>query len=201
MLGVLQANSIQGRCNDYRAVSPTVLGRNQLSAQLSAASTSTILSLKCLWPYLQLGWNLEPLVPHLCAALSLCRSKVNLYTNSTRLEVSNGTVIGIFDLFRLECTITYTKNFSQTCRRSSQKGISDEHPSGFLVRWLWNEANPSANHVKLEFATDTPEARIAVYLNWLQFCSHTFTGFLVLWCFHQRYSLGPRIPWVLSQGI
>lgn len=34
------------------------------------------------------------------------------------------------------------------------------------MRWLCNEANPSANHVELEFTTDTPEARIAIYLNW-----------------------------------
>ena len=38
---------------------------------------STILSWKCLWPYLQLGWNLMSLVPHLCAALSLRCSRVS----------------------------------------------------------------------------------------------------------------------------
>lgn len=32
--------------------------------------TSTILSWKCSWSYLQLGWNFMPLAPHLCAALS-----------------------------------------------------------------------------------------------------------------------------------
>ena len=42
--------------------------------------TSTILSWKCLWPYLQLGWNFMPLAPHLCAALSLWHSKVSHYT-------------------------------------------------------------------------------------------------------------------------
>ena len=41
--------------------------------------TSTILSWKCLWPYLELGWNLMPVVPHLCAALSLRCSKVSRY--------------------------------------------------------------------------------------------------------------------------
>ena len=41
--------------------------------------TSTILSWKCLWSYLQLGWNFMPLAPHLCAALSLRRSKVSHY--------------------------------------------------------------------------------------------------------------------------
>ena len=42
--------------------------------------TSTILSWKCLWPYLQLGWNVMPLAPHLCAALSLQLSKVCYHT-------------------------------------------------------------------------------------------------------------------------
>lgn len=42
--------------------------------------TSTILSWKCLWTYLQLGWNFMPLVPHICAALSLQLSKVRYYT-------------------------------------------------------------------------------------------------------------------------
>ena len=41
--------------------------------------TSTILSWKCLWSYLQLGWNFMPLVPPLCAALSLRRSRVSHY--------------------------------------------------------------------------------------------------------------------------
>lgn len=39
--------------------------------------TSTILSWKCLWPYLQLGWNFMPLAPHLCGALSLRLSRVS----------------------------------------------------------------------------------------------------------------------------
>ena len=43
--------------------------------------TSTILSWKCLWPYLELGWNLMPVVPHLCAALSLRCSKVSHFKN------------------------------------------------------------------------------------------------------------------------
>jgi hypothetical protein len=38
---------------------------------------STILSWKCSWSYLQLGWNFMPLVPHLCAALSVRYSKVS----------------------------------------------------------------------------------------------------------------------------
>ena len=38
--------------------------------------TSTILSWKCLWPYLQLGWYFMPLVPHFCAALSIRYFKV-----------------------------------------------------------------------------------------------------------------------------
>ena len=41
--------------------------------------TSTILSWKCLWPYLQLGWNFMPLAPHLCATLSFHLSKVRYY--------------------------------------------------------------------------------------------------------------------------
>lgn len=38
---------------------------------------STILSWKCSWSYLQLGWNFMPLAPHLCAALSIHYSKVS----------------------------------------------------------------------------------------------------------------------------
>lgn len=43
--------------------------------------TSTILGWKCLWPYLELGWNLMPVVPHFCAALSLRCSNVSRYKN------------------------------------------------------------------------------------------------------------------------
>ena len=39
--------------------------------------SSTILSWKCSWSYLQLGWNFMPLAPHLCAALSVKSSKVS----------------------------------------------------------------------------------------------------------------------------
>ena len=39
--------------------------------------TSTILSWKCLWPYLELAWNLMPVVPHICAAFSLRSSRVS----------------------------------------------------------------------------------------------------------------------------
>lgn len=42
--------------------------------------SSTILSWKCSWSYLQLGWNFMPLAPHLCAALSSRYSKVSYYT-------------------------------------------------------------------------------------------------------------------------
>ena len=49
--------------------------------------TSTILSWKCLWPYLQLGWNFMPLAPLLCATLSLQLSKVRYITLSIRIKL------------------------------------------------------------------------------------------------------------------
>ncbi|KAL9613066.1 MAG: hypothetical protein Q9167_002365 [Letrouitia subvulpina] len=55
----------------------------------------------------------------------------------------------------------------QTSRRLNQKSTPKGNPSGVLMRWLWNEANPSANHAKPEFNIGTPEARIAVCLNWI----------------------------------
>ena len=33
--------------------------------------------------------------------------------------------------------------------------------------WLWKEANPSANHLKLDLDTGMPETRTAVCLNWV----------------------------------
>ena len=51
-------------------------------------------------------------------------------------------------------------------RPSSRNGRSKINSSGFLVRWLWNEANPSANHAKFEFNIGVSEARTAICLNW-----------------------------------
>lgn len=50
--------------------------------------TSTILSWKCLWPYLQLGWNFMSLISHLCAALSLRSSKVSQRTDPIHIKAS-----------------------------------------------------------------------------------------------------------------
>lgn len=68
--------------------------------------TSTILSWKCLWPYLELGWNVMPLASHLCAALSLWCSKVgqslhNLLCVSTTSKEAVYRLIGKGDITNL----------------------------------------------------------------------------------------------------
>ncbi|KAL2041436.1 hypothetical protein N7G274_005818 [Stereocaulon virgatum] len=49
--------------------------------------SSTILSWKCSWSYLQLGWNFMPLTPHLCAALSVKYSKIYHRTSQERKPI------------------------------------------------------------------------------------------------------------------
>ena len=57
--------------------------------------TSTILSWKCLWPYLQLGWNLMALAPHICAALSLRCSKVSPVPTSYAYPSVSGNYVSL----------------------------------------------------------------------------------------------------------
>ena len=54
--------------------------------------TSTILSWKCLWSYLQLAWNFMPLAPHICAAISLRYSKVSHHVIYLRIKTFKETV-------------------------------------------------------------------------------------------------------------
>ena len=52
----------------------------------------------------------------------------------------------------------------QTYRRSSFEGVPKKISFSFLIIWLWNEANSSANHAKLEFKIET---RTTICLNWV----------------------------------
>lgn len=83
-----------------------------------------------------------------CVSKCLCKLFI-AFSNQHRLE--RGALLTLHIFF-------------QTYRRLGREGVPKGNSSSFLVRWLWNEANPSANHAKLEFNI---KARTTFCLNWV----------------------------------
>lgn len=63
---------------------------------------STILSWKCLYPYMQLSWHFIPLAPFACATIALWRSKVSDCKTPIRIQGFKKLFIVLIELFVLE---------------------------------------------------------------------------------------------------